>query len=109
MVIIFERGNVFWIESIDQARASIASGGQVVTDHAVTKAGIFLGGSVSFDSHPSNLDKVACSLVETAASGTLSIGDPIEVTVRACIRNEDNIARTLGLHIILFMRGRKVG
>jgi len=106
MTIIFQRGDLFWIESLDVVRATILAGNEIVSDITLTKAGHVLGVSVSedYNTTPAIGVFLKCTVRKTD-NNFIAIGDSI-TQIRTERSNGDGTDRTMGMHVILFMRGR---
>jgi len=104
MVIIFQQGEEFWIESIIVAAASIAAGGNNTQDVALERDGVFLGSSANLDANTAVGVTFELALtVKRTTGGALTFGLNIS-EVRVQIQNNDAAAAVAGAKVLLFMR-----
>lgn len=103
MVVILDLGD-FWIETFIVARAAIAantvSGAQVI----LTKAGRFVGGSVSLDTNfAASTDDISCSMATDPANAEITYG--LALTAIQVKRVNNTAAPiTFGVKVVLFLR-----
>jgi len=105
--IIFQQGNVFWIEAIESPRFNINSNAVRTETVTLKRAGTFLGCSAVMDyaqSAINSVDLVVC--MRDPSNGALVYGTHItEVTLRMV--NGSGATRQIGAHALVFMRGTK--
>jgi len=104
MVIIFEKGGEFWIESFVNARSNVNAAATKTVNFTLTKSGIFIGCSVTVDSD-SNRQDVG---VRNIDDSEITYGQ-VMTTIRAFARNQLGTAAQIGFKVIIFMRGRGAG
>jgi len=103
MVIIFTLGNQFWIEAHIVARANISATTTNLTTITLDRAGQFLAISATPSTSNSNIPRTKISVAGVGA-GDLSVGQDItQVEIRR--RNDDSVVRSLGVQVVIFMRG----
>jgi len=106
MVIIFEMGNEFWIESIVLPRVSIAGGALNVTDQALERAGFFLGCALSLDNNGINSVGITTQecIVRNTDDSDVIYGQAMN-TIRIVRANNAAGAILSGVKVLIFMRG----
>jgi len=105
--IIFQQGNVFWIEAIESPRFNITSNAVRTEDVTLKKAGTFLGCSAVMDyaqSAVNSVDLVCC--MRNLANAALVYGTHI-TTVTLRMVNGSAATRQIGAHALVYMRGTK--
>jgi len=111
MVIIFQRGNEFWIEYIACTLALTDAAGQVTgTAVDLEREGFFIGGSMSCYTAAVNDNCQAMGELEIRGlpNGTLSFGTRVAQIRARCQKQagtDGNV--TVSLAGMVFMRGRK--
>jgi len=106
MVIVYERGDEFWIDSLDLAIASVAAGGFANVTIPISRAGTFLAGSCSIDTGSASAATahfVNVELQNQTGGNHMVVGDRI-TGIRIRKTNGAAAAVTFGAYVILFMR-----
>jgi len=101
-MVIVAQGTGWWIEAFHIARSALTTDTTSTTTLTLERTGVFIGGSCAIDCNGSQLDLVS---TELSNDGTTQLvqGDLISSVI--CIRaNRNASTRTLGAHVILFMR-----
>jgi len=109
MVIIFQKGNEFWIESIIIDRINVVGGGETNFDRNLQRAGTFLCCSVAIDAGTMNSTRMAglASHIKQTDDSELVAGDEISA-IRIRQGNDDAGGLTFGTKVMVFMRGTHV-
>jgi len=104
MVIIFQTGEEFWIESIIVPRTTILAAASLTTDSTLERAGVFLGSSGTLDGNEAvTVTPDVALTVKRTTGGQLTIGLNI-TAVRSQIQNNDAGSVLMGAKILVFMR-----
>jgi len=109
MTIIFEKGDLFWIEVIHITQSSVAATSTRVEDVTLDRAGVLLGYSASLNtsSTTSNaLGDLGIQLTEGGGQTQLLFGADI-IDVRCRMVNNSAGGVNIGASIILLMRGNR--
>lgn len=107
MTIVFQRGNVFWIEFIHVPRVNVVSGAGANRDFTLTRPGNFIGGSFTWDTNlaTAELEDIGYNM-RTLAAAELTEGLFVDA-IRLTFFNGTAATRALGGQLMLFMRGRR--
>jgi len=105
MVIIFNIGNSFWIESFTVTRASIADQAERVTAHTLERSGQLLGAAATMD-HDIAAAAVTglCLVLRATDDSQLVIGESI-TALESVFMNDSGAAAIVGETVLIFMRG----
>jgi len=93
-----------WIEYFHVARSSVTSGSRRNTDHTLTKAGRFIGGSITQDSEEPGgfIGLIGVSLLKT--NNTQLVYGDLVTQVRSICSNGNASTQDPGEHVLIFMR-----
>jgi len=109
MVIVYQKGEEFWIEIFNQTQSALADGGVASASHNLERQGIFLGLSLSLGFNPTTAVSgtgVGVAARNGATGGFLNTGDAISV-LAVDKTNTSGASVTFGYHLVVFMR--KIG
>jgi len=102
LTLIFSLGNIFWIESFDVARATVATTNSRITTHTLERQGQLLGIVATMDLDV--VDGAQSVMVRNVDNTVLSIGDSI-ANFETVLANDAGEDSEMGAHVVVFMRG----
>jgi len=108
LTVIYEQGNVFWIETANFPRQVLAGTTQVNFPYTIIKGGTFLGMSVTIDGSLTVAESSLTNLtIRNGAGAEILFGDRFDTgdTILVTVSNGNAGAVTIGVHGILMMRG----
>jgi len=102
LTVIYELGDLFWIEQVVATHVNLANGTSTNVNLTFSKAGDIIG---VFDMHSTATEETAYSvMVRTAAFTLVTLPLANQVQIQSFIRNDTGFALTLNHHITLLMR-----
>lgn len=104
MTVIFDNGNL-WIENLDVPQSSIPATTVNNFDQTLGKAGHFVGISIALDTFETSAASMRnfTVAVKRIDNAQLIYGQQIS-QIRVVIANNQGAARTLGCHVIVYMK-----
>jgi len=106
MTIIFQKGDLFWIESLVHPRTAVSGTTEINADLTLERPGTFLGCNLAMDV-PTSVVGAEQVLINMAMRNTdnseLLIGDII-TGVRLRVSNQNAGEEIIGAKVIVFMR-----
>jgi len=106
MVIIFQVGEEFWIESVESGSSQQNANTSTTFDRPLERPGIFLGCATAVSSGGLSTDQfhdLSVKITETGGSTVLLFGSNI-TGVRLTRVNENGVNITFGVNALVFMR-----
>jgi len=103
MVIIYQKGEEFWIEVFFETRSNLTTANDRTTAHTLERSGVFLGGMVNLNVQIITTITSLSGMIRNTNNAELTFGQTL-TTFNLTIRNDNAATANVGAIAIIFMR-----